>query len=156
MCENNFGLRFSFNIINYSITCCCDADDVGVVFPKLPELLSTVEFVLKFGLVLRVEFWAGELPLPANKHAIMELLIHLLNRNRNSSHIFNLNAAQIISMCDNFFWVGLRVWNYKINWQIDLSNPWYEYSFLNPPIRPSKLTYARNQCTTKFKLIARG
>lgn len=54
--------------------CCCAVDDVGVVFPKLPELFNTVEFVFEFGLVLRVEFWAGELPVPnlkADKSVIL-------------------------------------------------------------------------------------
>lgn len=84
MCENNFWVvLFVLKIINCLTTCCCAADDVGVVFPKLPELFNTVwpvEFVFEFGLVLRVEFWAGELPVPETIQ-INKLVNDFLNLN---------------------------------------------------------------------------
>lgn len=63
------------------ISTCCECDEVGVTFPKLPELLwwcvvvfgvmgiswllaADDELFKLLGLMLRVEFWAGELPLP--------------------------------------------------------------------------------------------
>lgn len=48
------------------ITCCWE-DEVGVVDPKFPVLLFGWIFIFELGLILRVEFWAGELPVPLKK-----------------------------------------------------------------------------------------
>lgn len=55
--------RSLYNILK-KITTCCWEDEVGVVDPKFPVLLFCWIFMFELGLILRVEFWAGELPVP--------------------------------------------------------------------------------------------
>lgn len=74
------------------ILTCCECDEVGVTFPKLPELLwwcvvkvgvmgiswllaAEDELFRLLGLMLRVEFWAGELPLPVTINKVGKIII---------------------------------------------------------------------------------